>query len=256
MLHAIAIAMADDPDDRWDFYFCRVDDGPASITLNLRYADEKPALDTLYWVSITMRDRGEHDMGTAAEAEELYAMEDRFIASARAAGFLQVGRLRNNSVWQVTFYGQAGRAKQLGELVREHGFGNRKLAFDSKPDRDWSYYDEFLYPSAERVQWMQDRDVVSALESHGDVHATPRRVDHWIYLPSKKAREAFIEDVGREGFSVEASVPARRRTHAVRVFRTDPVELEHIHDVVMTLVELAEKHDGEYDGWETFVEKT
>jgi len=35
--------------------------------------------------------------------------------------------------------------------------------------------------------------------------------------------------------------------------RVDPVEHEAIHAVVMQLVELAEDHGGEYDGWETFV---
>ncbi len=31
--------------------------------------------------------------------------------------------------------------------------------------------------------------------------------------------------------------------------RLDPVVLEHIHQVVMQLKTLAEKYQGEYDGW-------
>jgi hypothetical protein len=249
--------MADDPDDRWDFYLARVDDAPGSIFLNLRYADEKPALDTLYWVAVKMRDPADHGMGGAAEAEELYPMDDHFVATARAAGFLHVGRLRNHGVWQLTFYGKPDRKEQFGGLVREHGFGGRQLAFDSQPDRDWSYYDDFLYPSAERVQWMQDRELVSVLEGHGDRLVTPRRVDHWAYFASAAQRDAYVGAARTAGFDLEDASHSEETTQpfGAQLFRTDPVELEHIHSVVMTLVDLAEEHGGEYDGWETSVEK-
>ena len=35
-----------------------------------------------------------------------------------------------------------------------------------------------------------------------------------------------------------------------QVYRTDAVELDHIHEVVMELVELAQAQGGDYDGWE------
>lgn len=39
------------------------------------------------------------------------------------------------------------------------------------------------------------------------------------------------------------------RPSGAQVMRTDATDLEHIHAVVMDLIELAERHDGEYDGW-------
>ena len=41
--------------------------------------------------------------------------------------------------------------------------------------------------------------------------------------------------------------------YAVQLQREATVELDRIHDVVMQLVELAEAHGGDYDGWGTHI---
>jgi hypothetical protein len=123
------------------------------------------------------------------------------------------------------------------------------------PDAAWSSYDEFLLPDRERRQWMQDRRIVETLESHGDELA-PRRVDHWAYFPAAPARDAFVADARRDGFALErASDDAGEELgFGAQVFRDDSVELDDVHEVVMTLFELAERHGGDYDGWETAVQ--
>ena len=40
-----------------------------------------------------------------------------------------------------------------------------------------------------------------------------------------------------------------------QIHREDSVRLVEIHKVVMTVFNEAATHGGEYDGWETFVEK-
>lgn len=193
-------------------------------------------------------------MGSRKESTTFAPIEDRFLVSTRRAGFVFVGRLRNHGFWQHTFYGLRDLDERFAAHARKH-FGRRKITFQSKRDRAWRYYRDFLYPSPERRQWMHDRDLVDVLEEHGDRNETPRRVDHWIYFATAKARDAFVRSASRRGFSLEDSSRASSGHYGAQVFRTDPVELDHIHSVVMTLVALAERHDGEYDGWETSVEK-
>ena len=41
--------------------------------------------------------------------------------------------------------------------------------------------------------------------------------------------------------------------YTVQLHRTECVELEAIHEVVMNLITSATEHDGLYDGWETSV---
>lgn len=246
----------DDGDDDWDFYPCVVEDRPASIFLNLRYERGRPpsSSNTLYWLRIQMSDAAEHGMGNGPEAEALYPCEDAMTASAADLGLVFVGRLRNSGDWQITFYGPAGHRGALDELAREAELGGRSFETGSKPDPEWTYFREFLMPNAERRQWMQDRRVVDVLEEHGDVHSIPRRIDHWAYFRTPDARQAFVQDLVPEGFALEGTADDAQAFGA-QVFRTDTVELDHIHEVVMKLFKLADQHGGDYDGWECPVEK-
>lgn len=92
----------------------------------------------------------------------------------------------------------------------------------------------------------------------GDLAAVARRVDHWVYFSTKRSRASFARVAARAGFTVEDAInsPADEHGFGARVHRSDIVELAHIHSVVMHLVELAGQHQGDYDGWETSVEKT
>lgn len=201
-----------------------------------------------------MFDAAEHGMGSSTEAEAIFPVEDALTDSAADFGLVFVGRLRNSGNWQITFYGPPGQSDALLAHARDTNLAGRRLETGSKPDPDWAYYREFLMPNAERRQWMQDRQVVDALEEHGDVHSIPRRIDHWVWFRSPAARQDFVEAAVRDGFAVETTTD-EPEAYGAQIFRTDTVELDHIHDVVMKLFKLAEENDGDYDGWESSVEK-
>lgn len=129
---------------------------------------------------------------------------------------------------------------------------DRRTYLDVRPDPDWGYYREFLLPDEERRRWMEDRRIVDVLREHGDALMTPRPVEHWIFFKTPGAREAFIASARSLGFAVESTSEGEGETpFGLQVTREDAVELGHIHDVVMQLVELAVAHGGDYDGWET-----
>jgi Regulator of ribonuclease activity B/Family of unknown function (DUF695) len=246
------VTIAED-EDEWEFYACVVDNQPASIFLNLRYEHARPAADTLYWVRIHMLVPSSLGMGSAGEAEALREPEAALLAAAAQLAFVYVGRLRTAGTWELAFYSAPDRVGEIDSLARRAELGGRTVEVDSKPDPDWSYYREFLLPDAERRRWIQNRRLVFTLRQHGDVVATPRRVDHWAYFETATARDAFVQSVTRDGFALDQVLDGD--SFGAQVFRTDSVELDHIHDVEMTLVELAEQHGGEYDGWETEIVK-
>ena len=243
-------------EDEWDFYFCVVDDRPASIFLNLRYEldAERRRGDTLGWARIGMLDSDEHGMGSAAEAEVLWPLEESLVQAASERGLVQVGRLRTDATWELTFYGSGEIEHVLRELAEPLDLGGRPVEVGSRADGDWAYYDEFLVPDAERRQWMHDRRIVDVLHEHGD-DLSPRPVNHWAYFPSAAARDAFVADTGRLGFALEAASEdaSGPMPFGANVVRDDSVEVDEIHDVVMSLIELARRHGGDYDGWETAV---
>lgn len=247
--------MSDEAQDEWDFYYCRVDDAPASIFLNFAYRHARPAnLDTLYFAGLQMLEPGEHGMGDGGDAEKLWQLEDRIIDAAAAHGLCYVGRLRNQGDWQLTFYGNAGKEEAFEALVVDALSDvpdDRGYRVGSKPDAEWGYYEDFLLPDRERWQWIMDRRVVQQLAKAGDAHDIPRPVDHFIHFEHALQRDAFIEAARKKGFQAEEgpTEEGADRPYGAALVRNDATALNHIHDVVMDLIELAESHDGEYDGW-------
>ena len=192
-------------------------------------------------------------MGSPGEAAAMNAHEELLVERADAGGLIYVARIRTRAEWELVFYGPADRGDAV-QAVREV-FGDRRTYLDVRPDPTWGFYREFLLPDAERRQWMADRRLVQVLADKDDVLAKPRRVDHWVELATAEARERFVEAARRAGFELQRAAEIEGdRPFAAQVFRTDPVELAHIHDVVMELVELVEREGGDYDGWETSVE--
>lgn len=258
---ATSVQISDDADaarsaddgDQFEFYPCIVDGEPASIYVNLRYEAARPiGADTRYSVEIRMTDAGPHGIGTAEEAEAVNAIEEGLIATLGAAGLVYVGRIRNRGTWDAAFYGAAGQVDAVRAAVPK----TRHAQTRSEPDPEWRYYTELLLPDAERRQWADDRRLVQILKEQGDVLSRPRRVDHWATFETAAARDAFVEIAVRAGFTreVEPDDDVAAPRLGARMHRVDPIELEHIHDAVMILVDAATKVGGAYDGWECPIE--
>jgi hypothetical protein len=240
-------------EDAYEFYPCLVDGAPASIYVNLRFEhdDPNPNVDTRYTVAIRLRARGEHGIGTADEAAAVNLVEEAVIARAAARAIVYVGRLRTRGVWEIVLYGPAGHMDALRAIASERA-GDRTLAVRSERDASWSYYRDLLLPDAERRQWMDDRRMVQIMSDLGDRLATPRRVDHRLAFSTAAAREAFVSAAVSLDFTVDRTDDTDRDLpHCVRVHRVDPIELEHIHDVVMTLDDAATAQGGRYERWES-----
>jgi regulator of RNase E activity RraB len=236
-------------DDAWEFYPCQIDDLPASIVLNLRFERETPAnATTLYRMRVQMLVPDEHGMGDASESHAINLLEPQLEERGATAGLTYVARIRSHGLFELVWYGppdQSAVLHSMRELITD-----RRTYLDVRPDPDWGFYREFLLPDAERRQWMENRKLVDVLVENHDALTTPRPVHHWLDFASAAGRDAFITAVQALGFT-HAGGDDEAHPFAAQITREDPVELGHIHDVVMELVELAEQHGGDYDGWET-----
>lgn len=246
-------------DEQWDYYLCKVDDAPASIFVNLGLAAHVPLVgeDSLYATRIAMLDPGKHGMGTAEEGEVLYPAANLIESRAQELGLRPVGRVRNNGTWQLTFMGAADNEEQLARIVDDTlSVSGREYDHVVRPDPGWSYYLEFLYPDDERMQWIQNRRLVDKLQELGDPLTEKRRVDHWVYFGEPQDRTAFAHAARAQGFACEVTERGcGTQPFSLQAHRVDSVELDAIHEVVMVLHDLAVRHGGDYDGWETAVEK-
>ncbi len=247
--------------DEWDFYLTRIDDTAASFFLNFWYRSHAPlpGVDTLYRCDLQMLEPGAHGLGEADDAERLQQVEERIAEAAAEHGLYFVGRIRWNGTWLLRLFGPPDLTETLRVIAAKAVAGkpSRKFDVDSTTDPEWSHYYDFLCPDDERMQWIEDRHVVESLMEHGDPLTRPRRVDHWIYFEVASKRDAFVRAAANDGYEMESAHEdaTSELKYCAQLHRVDSVELEEIHDVVMSLMELAEEHDGEYDGWETSVER-
>lgn len=243
----------DEVPEHWDSYPSYLDDAPASFLFNMGLGDHAPieSAPFLYLVRVNMVEPGDHGMGTPAEAQRFAWFEDQLSEAAAARGLFTAGRLRTQGRWEVAMYGAEGI--DLAAVLDTFSPGDRdfEIALGGGEDPEWGFYWELLFPDRERFQWMMDRNVVMQLEDHGDDVEAPRLVDHAISFPDEKSLEAFVA-ASREIGCSESQRHKRddeENPWMVELQKEDPVALGHIHGVVMELIELAEQHGGDYDGW-------
>ncbi len=243
--------------EEWEFYMCRVNDQLASVSVDMALKAQAPSSDRtqLYVARITMVDGSPHRMGSMDEMLGFAQFQNALLAAAREGGFEQTGRMRSGGYWRLYFMGKPGCGDAFLDLSEKALSGSgREFEAQSKADPDWSHYLGFLYPNANQIQMISDRKVVKALQDRGDPLTTPRRVDHWIYFKDSESRNGFVKAVEQLGFECITLKPGEGALLGLQVHRVDEVQLDSIHEVVMSLVRLAEEWGSEYDGWETYVE--
>jgi len=139
--------------------------------------------------------------------------------------------------------------------LRMRSFGGYQYEADSREEPDWSSYFSYLYPSDADRQTIENRRVCEALERNGDKLSEAREIDHWAYFPDAESLKAYVAEASQLGFEVRAiSVPDEsHQTYCAQLWRSDIPAFNAIDDVTLPLFDLAAKHGGEYDGWESIV---
>ncbi len=243
----------------WDSYFVEIEGRTASIFCDLDPPSAKvtSSLPCVLCIRIALHSPGEHGLTTDEEFNALSTLEDHLeaIVTEQLRG-RYVGRYTHNG--RRTFFVYVPDANpdqsRIANSLTDLGYPPELWA---EPDSSWQKY-SWLYPSTEELQTIEDRRTLEALAKEGDDHSIPRDVDHWIYFESAADRSSFINDVVGQGFEIRsqwdnAEVP--RRPYGLQVFRRHPVDFDSLASVVRDLLRRAERHSGDYDGWETSVEK-
>lgn len=94
------------------------------------------------------------------------------------------------------------------------------------------------------------------MKQFGEKFVVAREVFHWIYFKSEDDREAYIKEVEKERFIIVSTEGAKGEfSLGLQIKRVDKVDKKSVNRYTLFLWELAKKHNGDYDGWETSVEK-
>jgi uncharacterized protein (TIGR01619 family) len=242
----------------WDFYSCRVDDEPASIFVDLGIRRDVPLGNRQYmaFVRLFMRAPRPDGLSSQEEFEELIRLEDQ-VTAALAAHDVATYVGRNTSGGCRDFYFYVSDPGSFTQRVSAAlaDFPEYKYEVGSRLDKDWTTYFEFLYPSPEDMERIQNRRVCESLQKNGDALSEPREIDHWAYFPDEDSRARFLIAIEPLGFKVRE---LKRwddddRAFGIQFFRVDLPSFEAIDSVTLPLHRAAIVAGGDYDGWETQV---
>ena len=130
--------------------------------------------------------------------------------------------------------------------------------FGIKEDKEWESYFEFMYPNPKQYQSILNRRVLDNLESHGDSLTKTRQVDHWICFKTQDDRQTFLDKIKDDGFQIinqDYYADNAEFPYSLQIARVDNVDIDSVNDYTLSLWQLAIECNGDYDGWETSVEK-
>ena len=242
--------------DQWEMYFAPVDEEQAAILVDLGIADSVPDDDRpmLLWMWLQMQSPDE--FGFASEVEEplLVEIEDTFIDAVElTTGAAFVGRVTTCGRREFYFYAKSDEGFEDTIAEAMEPYEDYEFETGIQEDEAWRQYRDVLMPGPEDSQQIFNRHVIERLMESGDPLTTPRAVDHFASFPSAASRSAFIAaavtagyELISEKFNEEA---ACEMPYSVGLQRVSAVELDVIDEITFELFDLAQEHDGDYDGW-------
>lgn len=243
--------------DEWDFYFCHVDDKPASIYVDLGLYGDAPlsGLPHRAYLSVILRQPRPDGLSSQDEFDALKALEDTIDARLVSPDTVYVGR--NTSDGRRDFWFYLADAVSWERKTAEFMSAFKDYAYETgtESDPEWSAYLDFLYPNEQGWDFITNRRVCERLEEDGDPLTQARDIEHWAYFPDPVAREAFIARAKAMRFEVrellEPDADEERTEHGVCLSRCDVPSYRDIHDITVPLLRAANEAGGRYDGWET-----
>lgn len=238
-------------EDNWDFYMTLVDGNPASIFANLSLIERAPVAghDHFLFVQIPMLQPREDGLSSAEEFDQLIAVEDRVIGALEATGeAIYAGRNTTDGVRDLFFYVTDTAAAEAVVEALAAELSPYELRTGHNPDPEWGVYFGFIYPSPNDMQHINNRSVLRQLAEHGDDHTAPREIDHFAYFPSEAAAGAFAGVVDGQRFDVTPTRDQNERGEYCVSFKRED-SLSDIDEITINLAQIAEEHEGYYDGW-------
>jgi hypothetical protein len=242
--------------DEWDFYFARIDDAVSSIFVDLGAKAEAPVETRpwLLWMWVALRTPKDDGLASSEESKVLQEIGEALDSTVSATcGGQLVGRVTGNGRREFYFYAaEPGElAAAVAGVMKNHPDYSHECGSTFQPA--WDQYFT-LYPSASNLERMHNRRRLEALARDGDVHETPRRVEHWFSFRNPDTRTACRDTLTAIEFALEEESEsddlAEVLPYVLVVSRTDSVDSHTINGITIELARLAREHEGRYDGWD------
>jgi uncharacterized protein (TIGR01619 family) len=241
--------------ENWKPYLCNVNGKLASIFVNLGLREAAPIASKpwLLWTWVYFQTPRDDGLSDSKETPTLFKIEDALnLCVSRDCRAIACGRITTDGRREFYFYGEtkAGFREAVAAALKD--FDGYRFDAGEQEDSLWEQYLNVLYPSPENLQRIANMDLLDVLKAKGDVLTVPREVQHWMYFRSEPSRALFRDAATAAGFRIVSESESKEKLpFGITVARTQSIEQRSIDRTVIELLNLSQRFDGKYDGWET-----
>lgn len=245
-------------EDIWYTFPAAMGDDQAWITYNHGYSKvaETDKRNNHLRVRVKIKNPNEYGLPTNEEFPFLKEVDEKLEEGIADIGGVYVGRITVAGYRFFYFYTDTNEieAKKVVDTVA----GSSGYSFEIKwePDQEKKKYLDELYPTSDDWQVISDLKVLDALADDGDDHNKERNVDHWAYFPTSEDASKFKEWVVAEGYNLKSmELTEDKKQYLVQYSHIGTMNLGDITHHTISSNRKARELNGDYDGWETSVEK-
>lgn len=239
----------------WELYMKNLEGKPASIQFNAGISMELEDLVYIYhtvaFVKAKLKDPKANGLLSEQEEPEILFMEDKLEASMikfRIGKY--VGRIISDGYVTFLYYVQYtyNWPDFIAFALNEHA--SYEVTNGHSADGDWNYYKNLLYPTAREWQIIQNHKVCDKLKEKGDNLYLEHFIEHNIYFKDEEKKEALMKVLEEKNFKLKEIVNDDG-IQGLHLYRMDKAFYHDIDELTLSLIDLAESHHAQYDGWET-----
>lgn len=238
----------------WEFFQCQMENGPASIFLDIGINAELPLKEynKLLNIRIHLKSPNEDGLSSSSEFQALCDLEDEIELVLKELKVIYAGRITYNKSREYFFYCQDLSCKD--SLVKTFLKYDYKFDLSQIEDPEWSGYLNELYPTADDWQVIKDRRVVDNLIKYEDDLQKARKIDHHAYFQDKQNVQYFVEKILELNFELSSVEEEEAGSFKIEFCRVDRPVFPQISSITLPLRRLVQRFDGRYGGWGTYIQ--
>lgn len=246
----------------WDNYIFPLHGRPVSIMLNMALKERAAGLGRPYAIILRTKyaDVDQYGFPGDRDKEKLDSLENDLEQTlTQKNGAIYAGRFTQRGLREFYFYVLDTVDHRLHCQQVMNKYPDLPWLAKAVHDRNWTNYNEVLYPSAIEKEKMENRKMVMTLQSKGDNLSRARRIEHTLYFKVAQSRRTFLISPAIQGFNV-SEMPVEKSNDSefpflLIIWQHEKPELKKMNEVTLKLTHEAQKNGGRYEGWQTKVIK-
>lgn len=245
--------------DNWYMFPAHMGEHQGFIACNYAFGEiaEQDELRTQHLViRVAFKNADENGLLTEEEYPAIKAIDDKLSDSLNSQGAIYVGRITVDGHRYFHYYTDLGDEEVMDIIQQVATAAEYEMQYILEEDAEKKNYWEEIYPTDDDWQVIRDLKVLDVLSENGDIHEIEREVLHWAVFEGERSADEFAAWATQQGYMVKSNQRDEEdNSYVVHFVHTGTMELADISDHTININRKVIEFGGEYDGWETSVEK-